>query len=880
MTPERYQQIKEIFNATMEQNPSARGAFLSKCCNGDLLLKESVENLLAAHEKSAGFIEKPAFSLAADFIHAEPSSATDEQRIGPYKIIDELGHGGMGVVYLAERDDDVFKNRVAIKLVRRGLDNEDIVGRFINERQILANLNHPNIARLLDGGTTQNGLPYLIMEFVEGLPITEYCDEHKLSTEARLNLFRDVCAAVHYAHQNLVIHRDLKPGNILVTKDGVPKLLDFGIAKVFNAEVAQTEATMTVARVMTPDYASPEQVRGKAITTASDIYTLGVLLYQLLTGHRPYRLKTRLPDELSRIICEEEPEKPSTAVIRIDEAKENGRTFTLTPDVVSQNRSEVPAKLRRRLKGDLDNIVMMAMRKEPHRRYASVEQFAEDLRRHTNGLPVLARQDTVNYRFSKFVKRNRLAVAAASVIVLSLIAGIITTAWQAKRANEQARLADEQSALAREQRDKAEIEQAKAQRINQFFQQMLSYANPAWYAPGSTKRRDITVLETLDEAAKQIDTELNDQPEIKAEIYKTLGDTFSNLSRYAQAMHCYEMSLKIRRDLFGDNHYRTIESLYHVGSLSALMGDFDTAEKLYTESIAFHRQEVKDAADSRLLPFILLDMGSLLINRGEITATRPIFSETVEIFRKQNGAEHITVGIAQKYLGDTYRYLGDNEKALVEYQQSRRILERSKESNYTSVLLQIAKIQAGTGKFKEAEDLMKEALQISQNLYGEKGTTHSLTSLAHLAFLKGENAKAKSYVEKAMAIADKAKGHPDTVGYLSFLGRIAMRMGQVTKGEAYLQEALKIQTGIAKKELSLAGIKMSLGECLLLQKRYAEAEPLLLSSYDAIKSNHVMHSPSLKEALQLLVKLYDAWGKREATAIHREQLNQLPSKEG
>jgi eukaryotic-like serine/threonine-protein kinase len=876
MTPERYQQIKEIFNAMMEQNPSARATFLSACCNGDLLLKESVENLLAAHEKSDGFIEKPAFSLAAELIHAEPSSVADEQCIGAYKIISELGHGGMGVVYLAERNDDAFKNRVAIKLVRRGLDNEDIVRRFINERQILANLNHPNIARLLDGGTTQNGLPYFIMEFVEGLPITEYCDAHKFSTEARLNLFRDVCAAVHYAHQNLVIHRDLKPGNILVTKDGVPKLLDFGIAKVFNAEMAQTEATLTVARVMTPDYASPEQVRGEAITTASDIYSLGVLLYQLLTGHRPYRLKTRLPDELSRIICEEEPEKPSAAVTRIDEAKENGRTFALTPEVVSQNRSDVPAKLRRRLKGDLDNIVMMAMRKEPHRRYASVEQFAEDLRRHTGGLPVLARQDTVNYRFFKFVKRNRLAVAAASIIILSLIAGIITTVWQTKRANEQARLADEQSALAREQRDKAEIEQAKAQRISQFFQQMLSYANPAWYAPGSTKRREITVLETLDEAAKQIDTDLNDQPEIKAEIYKTLGDTFSNLSRYPQAMHCYEMSLKIRRDLFGDNHYRTIESLYHIGSLSALMGDFDTAEKLYTESLAFHRREVKEAADSRLLPFILLDLGSLQVNRGEIIASRPLFHETIEIFRKQNGAEHITVGIAQKYLADTYRFLGDDEKALTEYQQSRRILENSKEGNYTNVLLQIAKIQAETGKFKEAEDLIKEALQISHNLYGEKGTTHSLTSLAYLAFLKGENVKAKSYIEKAMAIADRAKGHPDISGYLGFLGRIAVRMKQVTKGEAYLREALKNQTTIARNELSLTRTKMSLGECLILQKRYAEAEPLLLSSYNAIKTNHVAHSPNLKEAVQLLVKLYDAWGKREAAAIHHKLLNPLP----
>ncbi|PYU09628.1 MAG: serine/threonine protein kinase, partial [Acidobacteria bacterium] len=374
MKPERWEQIKDLFGLALEREPSQRAAFLQEACS-DEEARAEVESLLASHEmaESAAILLNPLQT-------SQPEPVPDSQdtivgrRIGPYQVIRQIGHGGMAVVYFAVRADDQYRKSVAIKLVRPGLDREDLLRRFRNERQTLATLDHPNMVKLLDGGSTEEGLPYLVMDYVEGVPIDEYCDTHRLSTTERLQLFRAVCAAVHFAHRNQVIHRDLKPANILVTSEGVPKLLDFGIAKLLNLEFSSQ--TMLVTRTglqpMTPEYASPEQVRGEPITNATDIYSLGVLLYKLLTGHRPYRLKRQTPLEIERVICEEDPEKPSTAISRVEEiTSSDGRTVTITPELVSQTREGRPEELRRRLHGDLDTIVLTALRKEPQRRYSS-----------------------------------------------------------------------------------------------------------------------------------------------------------------------------------------------------------------------------------------------------------------------------------------------------------------------------------------------------------------------------------------------------------------------------------------------------------------------------------------------------------------------------
>jgi len=410
-----YHRVKELFHSALELEPDERAAYLDATCDGDDSLRAEVESMIGCHAQAESFIEAPAFELAADLLaHAEMESI-EGKHIGPYRIIREIGRGGMGTVYLAARDDDQYQKQVAIKLIKRGMDTDFIVQRFRNERQILAHLDHPNIARLLDGGATEDDLPFFVMEYIDGKPINEYCKFHELPAPNRLRLFLSVCSAVSYAHQNLVMHRDLKPGNILITADGSPKLLDFGIAKLLNPELSgQTiDHTATVLRLITPDYASPEQVQGGTITTASDVYSLGVLLYELLTGHRPYQFKSRSPAELEQVICRLEPVKPSESAAGADGQDSDSKT-SLQIDIHD----------RKLLRGDLDNIVLMAMRKEPHRRYSSVEQFAEDIRRHLDGLPVIARKDTFSYRASKFIRRNKVGVAAAAAICLTLVAGI------------------------------------------------------------------------------------------------------------------------------------------------------------------------------------------------------------------------------------------------------------------------------------------------------------------------------------------------------------------------------------------------------------------------------------------------------------------------
>ena len=427
--PEKWDQVKELFASALERDPEERSDFLRQACGADDSLRAEIESLLSGFEDAPTFLED---CPAADLLSAQ-SSAIAGRRIGAYRIIRECGHGGMGIVYLAERADDQYRKLVAIKMLKPGINKDEVLRRFRNERQALAALDNPSIVRLLDGGSTEDGLPYLIMDYVEGIRIDEYCDTHRLSIADRLQLFRTVCLAVQYAHETLVIHRDLKPGNILITKEGVARLLDFGIAKVLNPQWSpDAPLTRTDWRPMTPEYASPEQVRGEPVTNATDIYSLGVLLYELLTGHRPYRVRPDSPLEIERSVCEEEPEKPSTAVSRIDEkaASDDSTRTVITPQVIGEARAIRPEELPRRLRGDLDTIVMKAIRKEPEHRYASAGAFAQDIERHLSGMPIEARKPTLLYRGGKFVHRHTESLATA-ILILAVAAGLGT--WEARR---------------------------------------------------------------------------------------------------------------------------------------------------------------------------------------------------------------------------------------------------------------------------------------------------------------------------------------------------------------------------------------------------------------------------------------------------------------
>jgi serine/threonine protein kinase len=522
MTPDRLQQMRALFEEAVELPPEARRAFVEANCGHDSELEAQVWALIEADAQDEALVDQPALS-GFQQKRGQDHARLEGRRIGPYLIRRRIGQGGMGVVYLATRDDDVFHKEVAIKVLRPGAGSADVVRRFRQEREILASLDHPNIARLLDGGTTPDGFPYFVMEYVAGQPIDRYCDEHKLNVTQRVRLFQRVCSAVHYAHQKLVVHRDLKPSNILVTGDEDVKLLDFGIAKLLRLpeatdpdEAATLYATREGVHLMTPEYASPEQVKGEPITTASDTYSLGVVLYELVTGHRPYRMKSRLMHEVVRVICEEDPTRPSAVVTRSEESTGEGpASKIITAEQISELREGKPARLKRRLTGDLDHILLQVLRKEPERRYSSVDRLREDLSRHLEGLPVTAQKNTLWYRANKLVRRHAILVAAGFLLVLSLVAGLSATAWQARRAVKNFMEADRQRTRAEQERRntqalaiEARREQANAERqaAEASAQRLVAEAERA------TAQRRFDELRKLSNSLFEIEAGIRDLP--------------------------------------------------------------------------------------------------------------------------------------------------------------------------------------------------------------------------------------------------------------------------------------------------------------------------------------------------------------------------------
>jgi eukaryotic-like serine/threonine-protein kinase len=523
MADESPARLREVFDAVVDSPADARGARLDALAAGDPELRRAVDRLLAAHDAAGAFLD------AGPRTHALPDAAPDVvgHRVGAYEIVRELGRGGMGVVYLGVRVDDQYRKAVAIKVLRAALERDVLHARFARERQILASLDHPDIARLIDAGTTDGGQPYLVMDLVDGVPIDDYCRQHDVPIEARLALFRRVCDAVHHAHRHLVVHRDLKPRNILVTPDGSPRLLDFGIAKLLSPDdgaapgaESRGQVTETGLHLMTPEYASPEQARGDVVTTASDIYSLGVILFQLLTGQRPYRLPSSRLDEIVRTICDTPAARPSTVA---------------APTIT------------RRLRGDLDAIVLTALRKEPERRYASVAQLSEDVRLHLAGHPIVARPDTWRYRLSKFVRRHRVAAAAAALVAASLVGGLGVAVWQAR--------------LARQAHAAAEIERARAERrfrdVRQLANRFLfDFHDAIATLPGSTPARKLvvaTAVQHLDGLA----AESAGDPQLQEELaigYDRIGDvqgspTGANLGDVAGALDSYRKAEAIRRQV-------------------------------------------------------------------------------------------------------------------------------------------------------------------------------------------------------------------------------------------------------------------------------------------------------------------------------------------
>jgi len=735
---ERWRRINELFHAAVALSAGERTLFLKDACAGDLELFREVEQLILAHQGAGNFIQRLPVTNFLDLLGLQESRVPTGRQIGAYKIVKEIGRGGMGTVFLAERADTQYRKQVAIKLIRPGMEADNVLRQFRNERQILATLEHPHIARLLDGGTTEEGMPYFVMEYIDGLPIDRYCHQHRLTVTARLMLFRQVCSAVSYAHRHLVVHRDIKPSNIFVTKEGVPKLLDFGIAKILEGGSSfEAGSTVTGLQVMTPEYASPEQIQGGHATTLSDVYSLGVVLYELLVGRAPYRFKGSVPHELAQAISTAEPEKPSDAVTR-PEPSASARTIDSRRAAWICEGS--PDRLRRRLRGDLDNIILMALRKEPHRRYLSVEQFSDDIGCHLAGHPVRARSDTLGYRGAKFIRRNRVTVAASALLFLTLVGGILATSWQAHRA--------------RAHEGIARAEQARAERrfndVRKLARSVLfDYHDAIKDLPGATPVRSRFVrdaLEYLDRLAGEANNDVSLKIELAA-AYERVGEVqggtmAANLGDTAGAIESLRKALRIRESIpvsgAADLQIRRDLALtyYKLGGLLWETGDMDAALQNNRKTLALVQlladENPADLDIRRDLVSAHDQVGMILVELGDVDGALKTFRKQLSILesfptgekrseriRRSFSVAYEHIGAALLQAGDLANALDNNRKALA--LRSALSAEFPHNADYRRTVLvshyNDGEILAKMGRTREALESYRKDLAIAEELF-------------------------------------------------------------------------------------------------------------------------------------------------------------------
>lgn len=860
MNSEKWEQIKELLGSALEQEPGQRNAFLRAACGADDTLRAELEALLAAYDSEKSV---PAEPLPGRSRNAPDVAGT---QLGPYRVIREIGVGGMGAVYLASRADDTFNKRVAIKLVQAGVNTEEILRRFRHERQILATFDHPNIAKLLDGGTTEHGLPYFVMDYVEGTRIDEYCESHKLNVSERIRLFRGVCSAVQYVHQNLVVHRDLKPGNILVTPDGVPKLLDFGIAKLLKPEMFTSlmDATRIEFRLMTPGYASPEQVRGEPVTTASDVYSLGVILYELLTSLRPYRVKTDSPAEILRAVCDQDPEKPSTAVTR---PQETGQTKTLTPEMIAAERGTLPDKLKKQLSGDLDTIVAKALRKEPQRRYASVEQLSEDLRRHLEGLPVSAHRDSWTYRAGKFTTRHKPGVAAAALIAISLVCGVLATTWQAR--------------VARAERASAQEQFNDVRKLATSF--LFEFHDAIENLPGSTAARKLVVqraLEYLSKLSKRAHGDAGLQREL-AEAYLKVGDVqgnpyAANLGDTEGAVESYNHALQISQSLIkastGDTEARRdlARSYKSLGEALPLLGKpTEGAADLHKASEVLEAMTASDPGNQKLgaeLANCYQALGDLqghsgLQNLGDPVAALASYGKARAIYQAQVSSNQNVrdarrgLAVLQMRIGDLEISRGDEKEGVNEYRNALGILEEISVSDPTNadigriLALGFRKVGGAQEETNPAEALNNyaKAAAINERLMkADPDNVQASMSLAitlrytgDLQAKRGARSNALANYERVLQILERlAAGEPRNIllqgrhaEMLVFTSDLLARNGRLDEARRMAARGLAITKELASRSDSTPDDLYQYAETFLNCTRAELREPATALAY-------------------------------------------------
>ncbi|MEM9594654.1 MAG: serine/threonine-protein kinase [Acidobacteriota bacterium] len=774
MTPERWQEIQTQFHRLLDQGEDARRRALDELTERDPDLGREVASMLAADAVAEAGSDAAADAVSDALDAALPTAEPPPtgQRLGPYRLLKEIGRGGMGTVFLARRDDGEFHKHVAIKVVRPGPADAEILRRMRQERHILAGLEHPAIARLLDGGATGDGRPYVVMEHVEGEPIDDFCRHRDLPIPERLQLFRRVCDAVHYAHQKLVLHRDIKPGNLLVTAEGDPKLLDFGIAKMLDSEVPFTRAeTRTGMRLLTPEFASPEQIQGDSLTTASDVYSLGVLLHVLLTDRPP------APQGSPRT-------RPSSAVD--DERR------------------------RRQLAGDLDTIVLAALREEPERRYASARQLGDDLRRHLESLPVKARPDTLGYRFGKFLRRHRLLAAAAVLVLVSLVAGLTTTTWQARRAKaEQVR---------------AERQTLRAERHLDLLLETLAQADP-----GNAVGRDVTVREMLDDFVTSLALEPS-EPQDRAEILETSGRVYLSLGRLKDAEAALTRALDLRPSGSMDTVAERIESLGHLAELRFAQGEFAAAESLLREMQAAGRDRY-DPSHPRWIE-ILNDLAVVADAQGRGDEAAERFAEALDGLESSPTADPLDLARTLANVGVFEIRRGDAESAERYLQRALELRTRLLDPRHPDLSTNVVNLGAALTaleRWDEAEELLRDALDRIRGILDEDHprVADSRQNLAALLSLRGRFDEAEPLYRAALASHHRrlGEGHPDVALVSSNLADLLERGGELDEAEALRRRALAIhRSGGAPADLAVTLVRLA--NLLHRQDRYAEALPL------------------------------------------------------
>ena len=812
MTGELWRQIEMLFHRAVDLEPSERAKLLRRECAGNELLRAEVESLVAA-ERGEDRIARAVGEAALSGLPLEAASAREGDRLGPYLLTRQLGEGGMGVVYLARRADDQYRSTVAIKIVR-GLLSTDAMVRFRRERQFLADLTHPNVARLLDGGTTPGGLPYVVMEHIEGEPIHEYCDRRRLTIRQRVTLFRKVAKAVEFAHSRFVVHRDIKPTNILVTPDGVPKLLDFGIAKNLDGAGTSTttSATGSMVRMLTPSYASPEQIQGEAATAATDVYGLGAVLYELLTGCVPHRFRNTTPAELERVICEE-AHVPLSQAVELEEGTGGGGR-----NEIVQRRGTTAKELRRELAGDLDNVVATALRKEPERRYASVERFSDDLRRYLAGLTVTARADEFTYRARKFVGRHRLGVVAAALSVVSLVGFSLVVAFQA------ARIA--------EQRDLAEQRRVAAEQVTSFLVDTFRVSDP-----NESRGNAVTARELLERGAERLES-LDDQPAVRASLEDTMGTVYKNLGLYDEAEHLLRSAFETRRDLLGDEHPDVASSLANLADYEFQLGDYVASMSLYRESLDVYRKlehmESDEAAD------VLDGIATLLDAEGDYEEAKATYRQALAVRRRLHRGDDVRVASALQNLSATLRT---------------------------------------TGEFEEAERLNREALAIRRRCLGDDhlDVAHSLNQLARLLTLKGEHEAALPLAQEGLSIRRKAhrgEPHAEVAASLGNVAGILSSLGRPREALAHRYESFgTLEAILGSRHPYIAASLSSIGQAQLDAGELDRAEASLRRSVDLHRTLFPEGNPDTAYPLTALGSTLLASGRLdEAEAVLREAL--------